>query len=143
MDQLIYKGFVNLKYKIGNKTYEINQHNDGTNDLFKAFAMMLAGDSNCLNYTPYYLDINTGTKTLKYKVNATGKTVNTSNQCVMTFSVPSDALQESIPSATSKLMLYATDGTIKLAELEADLHTFTQGSGLNLIVQWTMCVVNA
>lgn len=131
-----------MYYEIGNKKYKLTQHNAGTDSLFQAFALMLTGNNDCMNYIPYYLDIsNGGNSILKSKVNCTGKTIS-DNKCVMTFSVPSDLLIED-GTATSQIHLYNMNGKIELAYLTMDLSSFTVGSGLNILVQWEMSVGNA
>lgn len=52
-----YKGDVNVKFKTGNKIYEVKRHNSGLPLLQKTFCMFLYGDREFIANIPKYVDL--------------------------------------------------------------------------------------
>lgn len=150
MEYFNYKGLVKISYELNGKRYEMAKYNAGTPNLFKAFAMMMAGVAQCIDYAPFYIIIKKDANYISRQVNATGRTyANIGNSespnwvCNLTFSIPSDYLTSSTSSSDSLVLLDKT-GSMELAILSGvDLQSFSQASGLNLIVQWQMSVTNS
>lgn len=59
-DNMLYKGIVELSYKVGDKIISKEFHNSGTEQLKRAFAMFMCGGENArmaLGYLPTKLDL--------------------------------------------------------------------------------------
>lgn len=160
--KFIYSGHVNLKIKIGDQIYEMNNHNEGTPFLMRSFAKFLAGEMNIESDTPQFLDLQKGKDSgdgkLKWETYLT-KTVELTGRewyqngldtfaCKFTATIPYTALSAGISSddqSKFRLSLYSYEGAdkIDLAYLGVTAQSLCRiAPGTQAIIEWVMEVNN-
>jgi len=157
MTNLVYRGEVTVNMRIGNKIITIGRHNEGTIDLFKAFAKFLTNNAVQREDTPQFLDLQYQTDGGEWKTMLIKDSISIEaaiwTGVTATFTIPL-AYEDLIVAVSSedqtpyRLVLYSGSNKDRLknkalAYLKIEAKELARISpGTRAIIEWSMKVMN-